>query len=36
MSTKEIRICNGCGKKIPMLRITFQDYSENGYRMREC
>lgn len=35
MSTKEIRICNGCGKEIPMLRITFQDYSQNGYCMGE-
>lgn len=33
MSTKEILICNGCGKEIPMLRITFKDYSENGYCM---
>ena len=35
MSTKEIHICNGCGKEIPMLRITFKDYSENGYCMGE-
>lgn len=35
MSTKEIHICNGCGKEIHMLRITFKDYSENGYCMGE-
>ena len=35
MSTKEIRICNGCGKEIPVLRITLMDYSENGYCMGE-
>lgn len=35
MSKREIRICNGCGKEIPMMRITFKDYSENGYQMGE-
>ena len=35
MSKKEIRICNGCGKEIPMMRITLKDCCENGYFMGE-